>query len=56
MPLAARIPSQLWLVLATLIGGTFLSAIAPDFGLKDSQPAILPQMRIVLKFAVRCLD
>src|SRR2546430_6055538 len=30
MPLAARIPSQLWLVLATLIGGTFLlSDLAP---------------------------
>src|SRR6266511_1650903 len=30
MPRAARIPSQLWLVLATLIGGTFrLSDLAP---------------------------
>jgi hypothetical protein len=27
MPLAARIPSQLWLVLATLIGGTFLLSV-----------------------------
>ena len=30
MPRAARIPSQLWLVFATLIGGTFLlSDLAP---------------------------
>src|SRR6516225_3419436 len=30
MPLAARIPSQLWLILATLIGSTFLlSDLAP---------------------------
>src|SRR5260370_39925951 len=34
MPLAARIPSQLWLVLATLIGGTFLLS---DFGPKSSK-------------------
>jgi hypothetical protein len=30
MPFPARIPSQLWLILATLIGGTFLlSDLAP---------------------------
>jgi hypothetical protein len=34
MPLAARIPPQLWLVFATLIGGTFLLS---DFAPKPSK-------------------
>jgi predicted SnoaL-like aldol condensation-catalyzing enzyme len=41
MPLAARIPSQLWLVLATLIGGTFLLS---DFGPKPSKAVNHPDV------------
>ena len=41
MPRAARIPSQLWLVFATLIGGTFLlSDLAPKPSKAANQPDV----------------
>jgi hypothetical protein len=41
MPLTARIPSPLWLVFTTLIGGTFLLS---DFGPKPSKAVNHPDV------------